>query len=142
MITKNSYTIPIDSKYVTNIEYESDSHKGELINSVDYDAPEGTPIYAAADGIVMAIKDESNIGGLDQKFEEYGNYIELLHDNNEVSEYEHIRFRSAKVKIGDKVKTGEIIAEVGNTGWSACSHLHFMVYLKGNEYITLKIKFI
>jgi murein DD-endopeptidase MepM/ murein hydrolase activator NlpD len=141
MKTINTYTIPINLKLVTNIEYESESHQGNLKYSIDYDAPEGTPIFAAATGVVIAVKDDSNEGGLDRKYEELGNYIEILHDNNEVSEYEHLKFRSAKVKIGDKVKVSELIAEVGNTGWSACPHLHFMVFPKGKEYQTLKVIF-
>jgi len=142
MTTTNSYKIPLDLNLVTNIENESESHVGDLKYSIDYDAPEGTPIFAAADGIVIAVKDDSNSSGSDKKFESLGNYIEILHDNNEISEYEHLKLGSAKVKIGDKVKTSDIIAEVGNTGWSACPHLHFMVFPKGQEYKTLKISFI
>jgi murein DD-endopeptidase MepM/ murein hydrolase activator NlpD len=141
MKTINIYKIPIDLNQVTNIEYESESHLDDLRYSVDYDAPIGSKIFAAADGVIIDIKDDSNEGGLDKKFESLGNYIEILHNNNEVSEYEHIKFGSAKVKIGDKVKTGDLIAEVGNTGWSACPHLHFMVYPKGKEYQTLEINF-
>lgn len=141
MKTKNLYNIPIDLEKVTNLEYDSESHQGDLKYSIDYDAPIGTFIYAAADGIITAIKDESNKGGLDKKFEPLGNYIEILHDNNEISEYEHIKFKSAKIKVGDKIKAGEKIAEVGNTGWSSCPHLHFMVYPKGKEYKTMRIRF-
>lgn len=142
MTTKNTYNTPIDLEKVTNIEHQSESHQGDLKYSIDYDAPENTDIYAAADGIIIAVKDDSKIGGLDKKFEADGNFIEILHDNNEVSEYEHIKFKSAKVKVGDKIKAGQKIAKVGNTGWSACPHLHFMIYPKGKEYKTLKIKFI
>jgi murein DD-endopeptidase MepM/ murein hydrolase activator NlpD len=87
------------------------------------------------------VKNDSNTGGLEQKFENEGNYIEILHTNDEVSEYEHLRFDSAKVKVGDKVKAGQVIGEVGNTGWSECSHLHFMVYPQNQEYKTIEIRF-
>ncbi|OGH68996.1 MAG: hypothetical protein A3I29_01015 [Candidatus Magasanikbacteria bacterium RIFCSPLOWO2_02_FULL_44_11] len=142
MKTKNLYNIPIDLEKVTKTAKEGIAHVGDLINSIDYDAPEGTPVLAALDGVVIAVKDDSNIGGTDQKYENDGNYIEILHDNNEVSEYEHIRYSSSKVKVGDNIKTGQTIAEVGNTGWSECPHLHFMVYPKGQEYKTLEIKFV
>ncbi len=140
MFTKNTYDLPIDLNKVTKISKEGIAHVGDLINSIDYDAPDGTPVLASLDGVVIFVKDDSNIGGEDKKFENDGNYIEILHENNEVSEYEHLLFQSAKVKVGDIVKTGQPIAEVGNTGWSECPHLHFMVYPKGQEYKTLEIK--
>lgn len=140
MKTKNLYNLPIDISKTTLISKVGIAHVGDLINSIDYDAPEGTPVYSALNGVIISVKDDSNIGGSRQEFEDDGNYIEILHDNDEVSEYEHIRFQSSKVKIGDIVKVGQQIAEVGNTGWSECPHLHFMVYPKGQEYKTLEIE--
>ena len=142
METKNTYNHPIDLNKATSTQKDSIAHVDDLINSIDYDAPEGTPVYSALDGVVISVKDYSNIGGSDQKYEDDGNYIEILHANDEISEYEHIKQHSAKVKIGDHVKTGDVIAKVGNTGWSECPHLHFMVYPKDKENKTLKIKFI
>ncbi len=141
MKTKNHYHIPIELARVTKVAKEGVAHVGDLIHSIDYDAPEGTPILAALDGVVIAIKQDSDQGGDDPKYENDGNYIEILHENDEVSEYEHILQHSAKVKIGDVVKKGQVIASVGNTGWSECPHLHFMVYPKGEEYKTLEIQF-
>jgi len=142
MKSKNRYRIPIDINKVTAMQKESIAHVGDLINSVDYDAPEGTHVYAALDGVVISVKDDSYKSGADKKFENDGNYIEILHQYGEISEYEHLRQHSAKIKVGDRVKVGAKIAEVGNTGWSECPHLHFMVYPKGSEYQTLKIRFI
>ncbi|MFH1404653.1 MAG: M23 family metallopeptidase [Patescibacteria group bacterium] len=141
MQTKNIYSVPIDLQAVTQIQTDSIAHTGDLVNSIDYDAPEKTPVFAALDGIVVFVKDDSSRGGTDQSFEDDGNYIEILHNNNEISEYEHLLCGSAKVQVGDKVKTSDIIALVGNTGWSECPHLHFMVYTKDQEYKTLKIRF-
>jgi len=140
MQTKNLYNLPIDISKTTAISQIGIAHVGDLVNSIDYDAPEGTPVLAALDGKVIFVKDNSNIGGVEQKYENDGNYIEILHDNDEISEYEHLLYRSAKIKVGDTVLTGQTIAEVGNTGWSECHHLHFMVYPKGQEYKTLEIK--
>lgn len=142
MKTKNGYNLPINLVRVTKVAKEGIAHVGDLVNSIDYDAPEGTPVLAALDGEVVFVKDDSNIGGLEQKYENDGNYIEILHNNDEISEYEHLRHQSVKVKVGDKVKAGQQIAEVGNTGWSECPHLHFMVYPKGREYKTLEINWL
>jgi murein DD-endopeptidase MepM/ murein hydrolase activator NlpD len=141
VLTKNIYHFPVDLNKVTSTKNDPISHAGDFINSIDYDAPEGTPIYAALNGVVIAVKDDSNKGGLEKKFEADGNFIEILHKHDEISEYEHLRQHSAKVKIGDRVSAGQIIAEVGNTGWSECPHLHFMVYPKNKEYKTIKIHF-
>jgi len=123
------------------VQSDGIAHVGDLIHAIDFDAPEGTPIYAGLAGVVIDVKDDSRIGGLEQSFEEFGNYVEILHKNGEVSEYEHLKFRSSFVHIGDQVATGQMIAEVGNTGWSECPHLHFMVYPKDSPYKTLEITF-
>lgn len=141
MKTVNIYSIPIDLDRVTDIQHDSIAHVGDMIHVVDFDAPEGTDILAACDGIVHSLKDESSIGGDDPTFENDGNYIEILHENGEISEYEHLLFRSACVRVGDHVHRGDKIAEVGNTGWSQCPHLHFMVYPKGQENKTIEIVF-
>lgn len=142
MQTKNLYHLPIDLSKTTSVSKVGIAHVGDLIHSIDYDAPEGTPVFAALDGVVVSVKQDSNVGGEDQKYEMDGNFIEILHSNDEISEYEHLRHASSKVRVGDAVKVGQQIAEVGNTGWSECPHLHFMVFPKGEEYKTLEIKWI
>jgi len=142
MQTKNLYHIPINLLKVTNVSKIGIAHVGDLVHSIDYDAPEGTPIIAALDGIIVSVKDDSQLGGDDPKFETEGNFIEILHEHDEISEYEHIQYQSAKVRVGDIVKVCQEIAEVGNTEWSECPHLHFMIYPKGQEYKTIKIRWI
>jgi murein DD-endopeptidase MepM/ murein hydrolase activator NlpD len=141
MQTKNEYLIPININRATKISEKDIAHVGDLQFAMDYDAPEGTAVLAARNGKVISIKQNSTIGGDDKKFENDGNYIEILHDNDEISEYEHLKYKSVKIKVGDIVETGQPIAEVGNTGWSECPHLHFMVYPKDKINKTLKIKF-
>ncbi|MBU1862188.1 MAG: M23 family metallopeptidase [Candidatus Omnitrophica bacterium] len=141
MQTKNVYRLPIEINKVTATQKDSIAHVGDLVHSIDYDAPEGTLVYAALDGVVISVKDDSNKGGLDKKFEDDGNYIEVLHKHDEISEYEHLRQHSAKISVGDRVTAGDILGEVGNTGWSECPHLHFMVYPKDNPYKTMEIRF-
>lgn len=126
---------------VTHVQNNSIAHIDDMVHAIDFDAPEGTDVFSACDGVVVAVKDDSLIGGEDSKFENDGNYIEILHDHDEVSEYEHLLARSAVVKVGDRVARGSKIARVGNTGWSECPHLHFMVYPKDQEYKTRKILF-
>jgi murein DD-endopeptidase MepM/ murein hydrolase activator NlpD len=75
----------------------------------------GTPIFAAGDGIV--IHTSSNSG--------YGNLTVVQHDNGLVTYYAHQS--EWIVKQGDKVKAGDLIGKIGNTGKSTGPHLHFEV---------------
>lgn len=146
MKTLNIYSYPIDLTPEVRITYdESPAHVGALKNSVDFIVLEGTPIKASLDGVIVDLKSDSDIGGTDKNFEEYGNFIEIEHENGEYSEYEHLKKDGVLVKIGEKVKQGQIIGYSGNTGWMAHlgPHLHFMVGKYGQtdeDYETLEIQ--
>ncbi len=86
-----------------------------LHTGLDFAAEVGTPILAAAGGVVVS-----------QEFHpQYGNMIEVDHGNDLITRYAHSS--RVLVKKGDLVKRGQIIAEVGNTGRSTGPHLHFEV---------------
>ena len=130
MKTKIKYSHPIEITKEVRITYnESPAHVGRLKHAVDFIIPEGTSIRASADGVVVGVKQDSNIGGPDESFDKFGNYIEIGH-GDEYSIYEHIKQNGALVKIGDKVSVGQIIGYSGNTGWMAHlgPHLHFDVH--------------
>ncbi|SIO36734.1 M23 family metallopeptidase [Halodesulfovibrio marinisediminis] len=91
-------------------------HKG-----VDYAARRGTPIYAVADGTIDFI---GRKGG-------FGNHISLRHDKSTQTTYSHMRKFKKGLKRGSKVKAGDIIGYVGNTGRSTGPHLHFEVRKNG-----------
>ena len=93
----------------------------------DIAAPEGTPILAAADGTVVAAS--YNDGG-------YGFYIKIKHDDTYSTLYGHCSV--LHVTAGQTVKQGQLIAEVGSTGYSTGSHLHFEVIQNGVRVDTLK----
>ena len=145
MKSQNKYIYPVDINDSVRITYdESPAHVGPLKYSVDFIVPEGTSIRASLDGVIVDIKSDSDIGGPDKSFEEYGNFIEIEHENREYSEYEHLRKDGVLVKVGDKVKEGQVIGYSGNTGWMAHlgPHLHFMVGRYGEmdkDYETLEI---
>ncbi|MEK7634902.1 MAG: peptidoglycan DD-metalloendopeptidase family protein [Patescibacteria group bacterium] len=87
-------------------------------NGVDLAAPVGTPIMAAADGVVII----SRFGGWNGG---YGNYIVVRHSNGTQTLYAHNSKNN--VLSGDKVKQGDIIGAIGNTGKSTGPHLHFEI---------------
>jgi murein DD-endopeptidase MepM/ murein hydrolase activator NlpD len=126
--SKNKYWFPVDFKYVKGVyTHESSAHVGSFKHSIDFVVPEGTPIKAPDDGVVLAVKDSSNQGGSSKKYNFKTNFILLKHKNKEGTIFEHLRYNGSKVKTGDKVKRGQIIGYSGNTGWSLGPHLHFMV---------------
>ncbi len=130
MDTINKYELPVDKDKIIRVCNKSLAHK-IYENSIDYICPVGTPIKAAFDGIVIDVRDTSNKGGYSRHFEKYENFIEIRHENDEYSYYGHIKKDGSLVKIGEKVKVGQLIGYSGKVGWLANlvdePHLHFMV---------------
>lgn len=87
-------------------------------NAIDFGAPAGTPIRAAADGTVMLVRDGGWNGG-------YGTYLVINHPNGTQTLYAHLSY--VEVASGQTVKQGETIGRVGSTGRSTGNHLHFEV---------------
>jgi len=93
--------------------------KSAMHEGVDYVVPEGTPIHAAASGIVV-------YAGMHPDF---GNLVEIDHGNDILTRYAHAS--KLMVKVGQLVKRGQLISLVGSTGRSTGNHLHFEVRFKG-----------
>ena len=93
--------------------------RAALHTGLDFPADPGTPIQAAAGGVVI----------LAEPHPQYGNLLEIDHGNGLVTRYAHnSRFMA---KRGDIVRRGQVVAEVGNTGRSTGPHLHFEVLVEG-----------
>ncbi|MEY3920346.1 MAG: hypothetical protein RL634_107 [Bacteroidota bacterium] len=90
---------------------------------LDFTAPQGTPVYATADGVIEIA---GNLGN------GYGNHIVIDHGYSYNTLYGHLY--KIKVKRGQKVKRGEVIGYVGNTGKSTGPHLHYEV-IKRNKHL-------
>ncbi|HEY2430463.1 MAG TPA: peptidoglycan DD-metalloendopeptidase family protein, partial [Acidimicrobiales bacterium] len=86
---------------------------------VDFGAPTGTPIHAAGDGLVVFAGQESG----------YGNYTCINHGHNIATCYGHQT--QILVTVGETVTRGQIIGQVGSTGYSTGPHLHFEVRING-----------
>ena len=88
---------------------------------IDLAAPVGTPVYAAADGIVTGAGPN---GG-------YGNWMQIDHPNKVTTVYGHLSEFAPDIAPGTRVSQGELIGFVGNTGRSTGAHLHFEVLADG-----------
>ena len=90
---------------------------------MDFASPQGTPVYAAGDGVV--VRADSNASG-------YGNHIRIDHGYGYVTLYGHLS--AYNVRAGQHVKRGDLIGKVGSTGRSEAPHLHYEV-IKNGEHI-------
>lgn len=90
-----------------------------LHTGLDFGATVGTPILAAAGGVVV----------VQTYHPEYGSMVEIDHGNGVITRYAHVS--KFFVKEGDLVKRGQKIAEIGTTGRSTGPHLHFEVWVQG-----------
>lgn len=138
------YTLPFENKKKVFLiqAYESwFSHKGE--RALDFKVKQGTKICAARDGIVTAMREDSEKGGLKPENLSDGNYVTIQHNDSSVAHYWHLQKDGVTVNVGDTVKVGQWIGLSGNTGYSAFPHLHFEVqgYNASGEYKQLATRF-
>jgi len=116
-------SVPINvGWYTSNFGWRTDPFTGKsaMHEGVDYMAEAGTPIHASAGGVVVYADTHA----------QYGNMVEIDHGNDIVTRYAHAS--RLLVKVGQVVRRGDKIAEVGSTGRSTGNHLHFEVRYKGS----------
>ena len=126
-------TVPVPMGYYSsNYGYRIDPITGRntFHTGVDLIAPPGSPVVAAAGGMVSTVAYVA----------EYGNIVEVDHDNGLTTRYAHLS--KSNVKVGDVVMKGQLIAAVGATGRTTGPHLHFEVREKGialnpNKFLSL-----
>lgn len=140
------YQLPFaaGTKYKVTQGYNgSYSHKGSNLYAIDWQMPEGTPVFAARGGIVVKVRDDSDKGGGSIKFDKYNNYVLIRHDDGTLGHYCHLKRNGVVVQPGQAVRAGQLIAHSGNTGFSSGPHLHFSVFKTkdGKERISIPVKF-
>ena len=113
-VSSKGFIRPVRSGKITAQMYYS---SGKYHGAVDFGVSVGTPVYAAADGIVVT----STWGGSDS----YGYYVKIKHYNGYYTLYAHAS--SLVAKVGQEVKQGDLIMYSGNTGNSTGPHLHYEV---------------
>ncbi len=138
------YRLPFENKKKVFLvqAYESKmSHKGE--RALDFKLKKGTRICAAREGVVTALREDSDKGGLKQENLSDGNYITILHSDGSIAHYWHLQKDGVLVHTGDTIKRGQVIGLSGNTGFSAFPHLHFEVqgFDTNGKYVQLATRF-
>ena len=97
------------------------SHALFMHEGIDLVAPAGTPVYAAADGVVVGAAPNGR----------YGNWIRIEHSSKLATVYGHLMAFAPGIEPGESVVRGELIGYVGSTGRSTGAHLHFEVLDSG-----------
>ena len=112
---------PIDVAVGSGFGFRADpfTGRGALHTGLDFPSPVGTEIHAAAGGVVRTA----------EMHPEYGLMLEIDHGNGLMTRYGHTS--KILVKVGDLVKRGQVVADVGTTGRSTGPHLHFEVLVDG-----------
>ncbi len=116
-------SLPVkEGVYTSNFGWRVDPFSGRsaMHEGVDFMSDQGTAIHASAGGVVVYADSHA----------QYGNMIEIDHGNDIVTRYAHAS--KMLVKVGQVVRRGDKIAEVGSTGRSTGNHLHFEVRYKGS----------
>ncbi len=101
-------------------------------NGVDFSAPIGTPVRSVGDGIVVHSGYSATTGYM----------VRIAHDSRYVTEYMHLSKISNDARKGARVRRGEVIGNVGNTGLSSGPHLHFGLFDRGSYVDPMKAKII
>lgn len=101
----------------------------KLHTGVDWSAPPGSPIMAAGSGVI----EEAQYKG------QNGNYVRIRHANGYQTTYSHMSRFASGTSVGARVKQGQIIGYVGNTGLSTGPHLHFEVMIGDRYFDPVKI---
>ena len=83
-----------------------------------WDMPAGTPVLAARDGIVVAIRDDSNEHGMTDGCRNKANLVVIEHADGTIAEYVHLKLHGSAVNLGQLVKPGDLVGYSGNTGLS------------------------
>lgn len=121
---KVPFSFPVKGTYRSTSRFGP--RNGRIHKGHDFAAPTGTPIHATADGVVVYASRQSA----------YGLLIKIQHEFGFETRYAHLS--KIRVKVGQRVSRGERIGDMGNTGRSTGSHLHYEIRLGGTAVNPMK----
>lgn len=144
--TAHAYHLPYrdGSRYrVVQGHFGNTSHDETSAYAVDFAMRTGTPVCAARGGFVVGLFAGWPAGGPNEAHAKRVNYILIRHRDRTLGAYYHLKQNGVRVRLGQKVERGQVIALSGNSGFSFAPHLHFEVLkaLDGRRTTSLPTKF-
>lgn len=116
---------PLVGKTIADYGPDSgESHSGNYKFSYDFTAPEGTDVFAMEEGVVFRIVQRYRVAHQDKNRMKEVNKVEVYHSDGSTAAYVHLQADSIKLKLCEKVKTGQLIGKSGHNGFSSGPHLH------------------
>ncbi len=132
-VRKDLLRTPIDGARISS-RYGERKHPilgyTKMHRGVDFAAPKGTPIYAAGDGVIVALGRNGASG----------KYVRIRHNSQYTTAYGHLSRYAKGMESGRRVKQGEVIGYVGSTGRSTGPHLHYEVSYQGSQINPMSLK--
>jgi murein DD-endopeptidase MepM/ murein hydrolase activator NlpD len=135
-IAASGWTVPVRGPLTSGFRTASRPHH----NGVDIAVPKGTPIHAAAAGVVLVAMCNAHVGDETYTCDRDGGvwvqgcgwYVDILHAGNVITRYCHQMIRPY-VSVGQYVTAGQIIGLSGSSGNSSGPHVHFEVHVSGDS---------
>jgi murein DD-endopeptidase MepM/ murein hydrolase activator NlpD len=113
--------------YQVSQSHQTGSHVGKGTWSWDFAMPVGTQVIAPAEGTVRAVRQDSTRYGCDSSYAYDANYVILSFQDGTEALFLHLEANSVPVSVGDRVRAGDVIGNIGMSGWTCGPHLHFQV---------------
>lgn len=123
------YHLPYPSGKSYNVDqgyFGDKTHQNKY--ALDFHMDTGSEVSAVRDGIVTKVVEKNDRGCPSEHCNQFNNHILITHSDGSIADYSHLKKNGAKVKVGDKVLAGDIIAISGATGWASGPHLHLEIY--------------
>jgi murein DD-endopeptidase MepM/ murein hydrolase activator NlpD len=126
LMTDTLLLMPVDHGRLSSgygTRYHPILKRRQMHRGIDWAAPQGTPVRAAGDGVVVAAG----------RFGAYGHYVRIDHGGEIATAYAHLERYARGLRPGLTVRQGEPIAGVGSTGRATGPHLHYEVLVAGRQ---------
>ena len=95
----------------------------QMHRGIDWAAPRGTPVRAAGNGVVVAI----------ERSGAYGRYVEIDHGGTVATVYAHLHRFASGLRVGRRLRQGDLIGRIGSSGRATGPHLHYEVLVAGRQ---------
>jgi len=117
------------------------THSESMRYALDFLLDEGTPLLAVRGGRVVKVVQHFSEGAAEEAMRGKENYVKIEHDDGSCAVYMHITHNGSRVRAGQRVRAGDVVALNGSTGFSSTPHLHFQINVSSSSDESIPIFF-